>query len=252
MTVTRSQTVDIGGGRGRLAPAAAASLRRVDRHLGRLTDVNSAWRDPALQQQLRDAYLRYLNGGPWAPIALDPDDSVHCDGEAIDTDDGYDARTHAILNEHGWRLTVYRWVNGVRKLVEPWHREYFPDRDQHRNDPAPTGGKTPTTPEEEEDDMYKPTVHARIDNGEQTEWMLGHPDIGADLPRFTGSGTTSNSRKDGKATVYRGFMVTADHDTFQAWARTYARGTGQITSVTNRGDYIDIQIELSRIATELK
>lgn len=148
MTVTRSQTVDIGGGRGRLIPAAAASLRRVNRNLGRLTDVNSAWRDPALQQELRDAYLRYLNGGPWAPIALDPDDSLHCEGRAIDTDDGYDARTHAILNEHGWRLTVYRWVNGVRKLVEPWHREYFPDRDQHRNDPPPSvGGNLPPLPE---------------------------------------------------------------------------------------------------------
>lgn len=159
-TVARSQTVDIGGGRGRLTPRAAASLRRVDRALGRPLDVNSAWRDPAVQQRLRDAYIRYLNGGPWAPIALDPDDSVHCDGEAVDSDDGYNTAAVSLLAEHGWRRTVYRKVNGVWKLIEPWHFEYFHARDKHRFDPAPAGlAQTPVPaapePDEPEEDTMK-------------------------------------------------------------------------------------------------
>lgn len=141
MVLIIGQTVDIGYGRGRLAPEPAASLRRVDRALGRPTDINSAWRNPADQQRLYNAYLYYLRGGPWAPIALTPDRSVHCQGYAIDTDDGYSSRgVLGVLNDHGWYHTVYRWVNGVLKLVEPWHLEYFAARDNHRGQGSGAGG----------------------------------------------------------------------------------------------------------------
>jgi hypothetical protein len=128
-----SGTVSLSGGRGRLRPEAAASIARVDHELGRLLDINSAWRSPVTQARLRKAYIDYLNGrGPWAPIALEPEDSVHCDGWAIDTDDGQPvgSRTDRILVDHGWILTVYR--NG--NLVEPWHREYDKTRDNHLED----------------------------------------------------------------------------------------------------------------------
>lgn len=133
--------VDIGHGRGRLAPHAAASLRRVDAALGRPLDVNEAWRSPEQADANYAAYQRYLNGGPWAPIALPSWASVHCAGEAVDTDDGYNSWAIGILNDHGWFTTVYRWVNGVWTLVEPWHFEYFIDRDNHRYSGAPAGGE---------------------------------------------------------------------------------------------------------------
>lgn len=142
MAITYNQTVDIGHGRGRLAPSPARSIARVDAAIGRPLDVNSAWRDPVTQQKLYDAYRRYLNGGPWAPIALPPSQSVHCRGFAVDTDD---SGLRAILNRHGWYQTVFRWVNGVYTLVEPWHFEYDARRDQHINDPAPAGTGKPTT-----------------------------------------------------------------------------------------------------------
>jgi len=64
--------VDIGGGRGWLAPKPAASLRRIDAQLGRLADINEAGRSPEQANANRArwlAYERYLNGGPLAPKA---------------------------------------------------------------------------------------------------------------------------------------------------------------------------------------
>lgn len=132
-----SDAVDIGHGRGRLAREAAASLRRVDRDFGRVVDVNEAWRSPeqANANYARyQAYLRDPKNNPWAPIALRAEDSIHCRGYALDTDDTSAAQMR-IWNDHGWYWTVYR--DG--KLVERWHLEYFRDRDNHRNDPAPAG-----------------------------------------------------------------------------------------------------------------
>lgn len=164
-----ADAVDIGHGRGRLSAPAAASLSRVDADMrdtfGRVLDVNEAWRSPEQADANYAAYLayvRYQNGGPfapWAPIALPADKSVHCKGEAVDTDDGYDARAVAILNDHGWFHTVYRWVNGVWTLIERWHFEYQWWRDNHRND---TAGETaePFTPEKIlEDSMANPIVN---------------------------------------------------------------------------------------------
>lgn len=138
--------VDIGGGRGRLAAPAAASLARVDAAFrsafGRAADINEAWRSPKQADENFRAYqawLAYQAGKgpkvPWAPIGFPADKSIHCRGYALDTDDTSAAQM-GIWNDHGWFWTVYR--NG--KLVERWHLEYDASRNNHRNDPAPSGG----------------------------------------------------------------------------------------------------------------
>lgn len=120
-------TTSINGGRGRATLQCVWSIHRIDKQLGRLLDINSAWRDPREQETFYTAYRNYVNGnGPWAPIALPPEQSVHCKGEAIDTDDNNASMTR-ILNNNGWFHTVFR--NG--KLVEPWHYEYDYKRDKY-------------------------------------------------------------------------------------------------------------------------
>jgi len=139
--------IDIGGGRGRLAAPAAASLARVDvafrSAFGRAADINEAWRSPKQADENFRAYqawLAYQAGRgpkvPWAPIGYAAKDSIHCRGYAVDTDDT-STRQMEIWNDHGWFWTVYR--NGV--LVERWHLEYDASRDNHKNDPAPAGNE---------------------------------------------------------------------------------------------------------------
>ncbi|SDO77493.1 hypothetical protein SAMN04487848_2046 [Microbacterium sp. ru370.1] len=135
MVLAYADAVDIGHGRGRLAPDPAASLRRVDSAFGRAADINEAWRSPEQANANYARYLAYLRGGPWAPIALPADQSIHCVGYAVDTDDTL-AWQIAIWNDHGWYWTVYR--DG--ELKERWHLEYFWWRDNHRYDHnLPTG-----------------------------------------------------------------------------------------------------------------
>lgn len=136
-------TTDIGHGRGWLAPAPAASLRRIDAQLGRLADINEAGRSPEQADENRRkwlAYERYLNGGPWAPkapYALGSDKSVHCWGFAADTDDSYDRHASWVWLDNGWVQTAL-YPNNLAKH-EPWHREYFEHLDNHRFDGAPSG-----------------------------------------------------------------------------------------------------------------
>lgn len=127
---------DLGHGRGWLDEAAAASIARIDAELGHAIQITEAGRTWAQQDVHYQHYLKY-----GSPIALSPDaPSVHQEGEAIDSDE---AQKHIeLMARHGWKRTVYR----NKKLVEPWHFEYFASSDQHRNDPTPT-----TT--EEDDDM---------------------------------------------------------------------------------------------------
>lgn len=139
MTLAYADAVDIGHGRGRLAPEPAASLARVDSAFGRAADINEAWRSPADADENYRKYLAYINGrGPWAPIALPAELSVHCVGYAVDTDDTSDDDM-AVWNENGWYWTVYR----AGKLIERWHLEYFRSRDNRRDAPA-----KPLTPKE--------------------------------------------------------------------------------------------------------
>mgnify|MGYP007112210180 CR=1 FL=1 len=134
--------VDLGHGRGWAAPTAAASIRRIDRDLGRPADINEAGRSPEKADDNYRKWLAYKNGtGPWAPYALPASRSVHCWGNAADSDDWYNAAAAAVWRDHGWRQTAR--YNDDRD--EPWHGEHFPNLDNHRNEPAPAGM---------EDDMF--------------------------------------------------------------------------------------------------
>lgn len=181
--------VNLGGGRGFLRDAPAKSLARIDRFLGHRMQVTEALRSWGKQNGYYQAYRRYLNGGPWAPIALHPDTpSIHQLAYAIDSDE---AQNHvALLEEHGWFRTVYRWVNGVWTLVERWHFEYDEKRDKHRHeavtlvrsasgawhlpDPLSTGGNTTPEIEIEEDESEEDTmkVFGYKRPGESRTWYV--------------------------------------------------------------------------------
>lgn len=121
--------VDLGNGRGWLEAPAARSIARIDARLKHFMQISDAGRTWAEQNVPYQAYLRYLRGGPWAPIALNPDTpSVHQKGFAIDSDEAQ--RILPVMEGHGWRRTVYR--DG--KLVEPWHFEYFEHLDNYRRE----------------------------------------------------------------------------------------------------------------------
>lgn len=116
--------VGLGGGRGWLAPPAAASIRRIDAQIGHYLQITEAGRTWLQQDEHWQTYLR--NG--W-PIALSPNaPSIHQLGGAADSNEAQ--RIIAVMEDHGWRRTVYR--NG--KLVEPWHFEYFAHLDNHLNE----------------------------------------------------------------------------------------------------------------------
>lgn len=137
------EMVDLGFGRGWLNRPAASSILRIDRQLGHALQITEAGRTWGKQNEHYQTYLRV-----GYPIALAPDTpSVHQKGGAIDSNEAQ--RIIAILEDHGWRRTVYRWVGGKWTLVEPWHFEYFQHLDNHRNEPA-SGGVTPFP----EDDMF--------------------------------------------------------------------------------------------------
>lgn len=118
--------------RGWASPDAARSITRIDRQLGRPADINEAGRSPEQADANHRAWLAYLNGGPKAPYALPASQSIHCQGDAADTDDWYNDAAAAVWYDNGWRQTA-RYPNNPKK-DEPWHGEYFPDLDNHRHE----------------------------------------------------------------------------------------------------------------------
>lgn len=133
--------VDIGrtqsgnGARAWLSPSAAASLRRVDRQLGRTVTVTWGGRSRAEQQKLFDKY-------GW-PRAAWPGTSPHESGNAIDTDEWTKPGFVELMADNGWTRPLKK---------EPWHLVHGNHRDNHLNDPAPSGGATTGTTTE--DDMF--------------------------------------------------------------------------------------------------
>lgn len=125
----------LGHGRGWASPRAAASILRIDRQLGRPADINEAGRSPEKADENYRKYLAYLAGGPWAPLALPADKSVHVPGDAADSDDWYDPVAAAVWRDNGWRQTA-RYPSNPKK-DEPWHGEYFEHLDNHLHDPDP-------------------------------------------------------------------------------------------------------------------
>ena len=157
------------------------------------------------------------------------------------------------------------WRIGIRPTAsspDPWEGRGAPDpvRPTDRGmtlqqllGPSTTGGNSrpapvPVAPEEEDEDMLKPTVHVRTEKG--IEYTLAHPEFGKGLAPYTGPGT-GGKKTEGKVTTYRGFMVTTDPTIGIAWARMYADGSGNEKSRTDRAGYIAIQVEASRVATAI-
>lgn len=145
---------DIGHGRGWLDAPAAASVRRIDRQLGRPADVNDAGRSAVQADANYARWVAYQNGGPWAPYAFPASKSVHVKGGAVDSDDWYNAHAAAVWRDNGWRQTAR--YNDDRD--EPWHGEYFAHLDNHRNDPIPAGAADDKN-EQENDVNVKVYVH---------------------------------------------------------------------------------------------
>jgi hypothetical protein len=139
------EMADLGGGRGWLDRAPAESVFRIDQQLGHLLQITDAGR--TWDQQDRE-YQTYLRVG--YPIALNPDTpSIHQRGGAIDSNEAQ--QILAIMADHGWIRTVYRWVNGLWTLVEEWHFEYFLERDNHRTETAAPAAVT----SEEDDEVIR-------------------------------------------------------------------------------------------------
>lgn len=131
-------------------PPAAASFRRLEADLGRQVDVNSTFRDPATQDAMYRAWQDYVNGrGPYPghSRALPASESVHCQGEALDSDDWVTPGFIALAAEHGWIRTA-AW-----DPTEQHHFEYQADRDQHRADPTP----------DQEEDMFTDEDRANLE-----------------------------------------------------------------------------------------
>ena len=102
-------------------------LRAADRK-GIWFDLNSGHRTFAQQKRLWDAYQRYLNGGPWAPLAAFPScraPHVRCGrpDHALDVNsrDGGEQRLQNWINSHRGVRVRGRASNTVPG--EAWHLE---------------------------------------------------------------------------------------------------------------------------------
>lgn len=99
-------------------------LTRADRDGVRFT-LNSGHRTMAEQKKLHDAYLRYLAGGPWAPVAAKPSPTaphirVGQPNHALDINslDGGETRFERWIEAQGASI---EWLNTVPG--EAWHGE---------------------------------------------------------------------------------------------------------------------------------
>lgn len=135
-------------------PAAAASMARLERDLGREHDCNSSYRDYNTQLGMWRAWEAWVAGTGPRPNhsrALHPDASMHCQGLADDSDDWTTPGYIELAEEHGWIRTA------ADDPTERHHFEYQWWRDQHRNEPAGGGATafvpTPITSEEEDMDI---------------------------------------------------------------------------------------------------
>ncbi|MDF2826861.1 MAG: peptidase family [Mycobacterium sp.] len=123
-------------------PDAAASFRRMEAQQGRRLDVNRTVVPYGVQM---DLYRKRQRGEYPYPVAH-PDYSNHVyrsdtdGGNAWDTDERGDW-----LEDNGWIADV---------AGEDWHREYRPNRDNHRNDPAPAGEANTTDHLTQGDPMF--------------------------------------------------------------------------------------------------
>lgn len=95
-----------------LTPDTLALLVAASDRVGERLQVSDAWRSYAEQKGYWDAYVAYLNGGPYAPIASNPDTGQrnHMRGAAFDL-----VRTDKAAQD------ACRAVGLVRDPDESWH-----------------------------------------------------------------------------------------------------------------------------------
>lgn len=160
-------------------PPAAASFRRMEAQLGRRLDVNSTYRDYNTQLSWYRAWQAWASGRGPKPnhgYAAHPDQSDHCKGIALDTDDSIPQ--DALFDAHGWVRTDPN---------ESWHRVYRVLEDRFYGKPAGGGGNS-----FEGDDMT-PEQARKLDNiylaiftgGESLP--DGHKSIGQSLADIRGA-----------------------------------------------------------------
>ncbi len=109
---------DIGGARGWLDAGPAASLKRIDKALGRRIDINSAGRTASEQAEMIKKFPK---------LAAAVGQSPHQRGVAIDTDDWGRSAVRSVLRDNGWSAPLKH---------EPWHWVYRRSRDCHANETA--------------------------------------------------------------------------------------------------------------------
>lgn len=114
----------LSNGRGTLPAIAAESIHRIDAAIDHPVQVTEAGRTRERQLYLYEGWAKRL---PGFNRALHPDNPranhVLSPGRrgAVDSDEQRGVPWY----DHGWVLTA---------SDEPWHREYFPERDMHRFD----------------------------------------------------------------------------------------------------------------------
>lgn len=105
--------------------------------------------------------------------------------------------------------------------------------------------------EEEDDDMWKPTVHLRVtDKGKFVEGTLAHPQIGLDLK--PGQSRVEKTSA-GEANVYRGFKASADEAVVAGWQAAYAKGpsTASSAGAKSREAYLNMQAAQTQMSVDL-
>lgn len=147
-------------------PPAAAAFRRLEARLGREADVNSTYRDWATQMGMYLAWNRYVESGyrpalkPNHSRAIHPSISIHCQGNAWDSDDWRVPGFNDLAAEYGFIRTA------ANDPTEQHHFEYQSRRDQHYGEPVPTVDVIPSTPIKKKDnDMYAIRENGKPDSG---------------------------------------------------------------------------------------
>lgn len=162
--------VDLGHNRGQARLQMAQSVWRLDAKLGRPLDVNRAYADYASQMRYYldwtafkanpTAWRRANPGRSDPPLALHPDQSWHCKGMAIDTDD----RLGQSFLDAGFRFVV---------PSEPWHGQYYANLDKFFGQPS-SGGSTPfpiPTPIDQEEIDMPNGYYAKGDKSSSVFWI---------------------------------------------------------------------------------
>ena len=188
------------GGRYRLRTDAAASFLRASAARGIPLLEVSAYRTWAEQQQLVWDYVHHV---PGSNPANAPGTSQHGEGAAVDLAGAAIAWMAAFGAAFGWTR---------RYVAEPWHFEYNPAQDRHRN-PTPPPPAPPTPP----------TGDAEM-NSEETR-ILNEADQNAMHAWETALATRRDFLADAVARLYREMPSTHREP-------TPAEVAGQVAAIT--------------------